>query len=97
MEELVCPGTVTAVTEGLLHAVAKHACVSGDRVHGHYDDARRWLGHLAWFGVDLDALTADLEEAPRRTARQARVPAPLAASHAGTAQAGARPAAGVAA
>ncbi|MER6281396.1 transaldolase family protein [Streptomyces sp. NPDC059688] len=101
VEELVCPGTVTAVPEGLLNAVADHACVSGDRVHGRVGDARRRLGHLAWFGVELDGLTTALEQEAARGTRRGRTPAtPIAtvdASRTGTARDGVRHPAGFAA
>ncbi|MGW7824752.1 transaldolase family protein [Streptomyces puniciscabiei] len=100
IEELVTPDTVAAVPESLLKPVAEHAFVSGDRVHGHYDDARRWIGRLAWFGVDLDAVTARLEqERAHRAIRPAWMPSavPAASPHVEAQEDAVRAAAGLAA
>jgi transaldolase len=60
--ELVAPNTVTTMPEPTIEAVADHGAVAGDAVRAHYDDADQVFADLARVGVDMDDVTALLEE-----------------------------------
>ncbi len=62
VDELVAPGVVNTMPGGTLEAVADHGHVTGDTVTTAYDDARERLARLAALGVDLDAVTSELED-----------------------------------
>lgn len=59
--ELVAPGTVNTMPEATLRAVADHGEIRGDTVRGAYADAAAVMAALAEVGVDLDAVTEQLE------------------------------------
>jgi transaldolase len=59
--ELVAPGVVNTMPEATLDAVADHGKITGDTVHGHYDDAQQLLDRLAAIGVDYDDVVETLE------------------------------------
>lgn len=61
VDELVAPHVVNTMPEKTLEAVADHGTVTGDTVTGAQEDARAVLDGLAALGVDLDAVTEDLE------------------------------------
>jgi len=60
--DLVAPGTVNTMPEGTLRAVADHAVITGDTIHGTYDAAREYFRQLAAAGVDFDDVTQTLED-----------------------------------
>lgn len=62
VDELVAPGVVNTMPGATLEAVADHAKISGDTVTGGYDEAQLRLDQLAAVGIDLDEVTAELEE-----------------------------------
>ncbi|MFI1282223.1 transaldolase family protein [Streptomyces sp. NPDC020858] len=68
VEELVAPGAVHALSEDTLSAVADRGQILGDTVQRHYDDARRVLSYLPWFGISPRTLAASLEAAHLRAA-----------------------------
>lgn len=72
VEELVAPGTVVAVPEVTLRAVADRAQVRGDRVRRHYADARRVLSYLEWFGISYKTVASSLEAAELRASVRSR-------------------------
>jgi transaldolase len=59
--ELVAPGTVNTMPEPTIYAVADHAALRGDTVHGTYDDARQVFADLEDLGVGYDSVTEVLE------------------------------------
>jgi transaldolase len=59
---LVAPNTVNTMPEPTIEAVAEHGEVSGDTVRAHYDDADAVMADLARVGVDVDDVTAVLED-----------------------------------
>ena len=59
--ELVAPGTVNTMPEATLDAVADHGVVRGDTITGAYDDAAQVMAGLKDAGVDIDAVTEQLE------------------------------------
>lgn len=59
--ELAVANTVNTMPEKTLLATARDGGVNGDRVHGHYDDARAVMASLAALGVSLDSVTEELE------------------------------------
>ncbi|WP_372595296.1 transaldolase [Actinotalea sp.] len=59
--ELVAPGVVNTMPDATLEAVADHGVVRGDTVTREYPEARATLEALGEVGIDLDAVTADLE------------------------------------
>ncbi|MCC5947129.1 MAG: transaldolase [Nitriliruptoraceae bacterium] len=60
--ELVASDTVNTMPEGTLRAVADHGQVTGDTITPNIDAARQLLADLAAVGIDLDEVTALLEE-----------------------------------
>ncbi len=62
VDELVVAGVVNTMPEATLRAVADHGGDATDRVTGTQDDAARVVERLAAVGVDLDEVTAQLEE-----------------------------------
>ncbi|QDB79304.1 transaldolase [Georgenia sp. 311] len=63
VEELVVPGVVNTMPESTLRAVADHARLSGDTVHGREDEAREVLASLERYGISyrdvMEALEAE--------------------------------------
>ena len=59
--DLVTHGVVNTMPEKTLDAVADHGDVKGDTIVGKYDEAREDLEKLKAAGVDLDEVTALLE------------------------------------
>lgn len=62
VEELVARFTVNTMPGSTLEAVADHGEIRGDTVTGTYDEARDRISGLASLGIDLDQVTAELEE-----------------------------------
>ena len=60
--DLVASGTVNTMPEKTLDAAADHAEITGDTVTPHFTDAHEVLGMLADLGIDLDQVTAQLED-----------------------------------
>ncbi|WP_225754366.1 transaldolase [Actinotalea sp. Marseille-Q4924] len=61
VDELVAPDTVNTMPGKTLEAVADHGEVRGDTVTTAYDDAAARMERLAAVGIDLDAVTEQLE------------------------------------
>ncbi|MDD9206348.1 transaldolase, partial [Georgenia sp. 10Sc9-8] len=61
VEELVVADVVNTMPEKTMLAVADHAEVRGDTVHGTYDDARQVLDDLERLGIDYLEVTELLE------------------------------------
>ncbi|GLL03401.1 transaldolase [Dactylosporangium matsuzakiense] len=61
VSELVVRGTVNTMPGATLMAFADHGVVTGDTVHGTYDDARDRLAALQRLGIDFDEVTELLE------------------------------------
>jgi transaldolase len=59
--DLVAPSTVNTMPEGTLRAVADHAHITGDTIHGTYADAQATLDALAELGIDYDDVVTQLE------------------------------------
>ena len=59
--DLVAPGVVNTMPEATLDAVADHAAVPTDSIHGTYGDAERVLAELADIGIDYDDVMQLLE------------------------------------
>ena len=59
---LVAPGVVNTMPEATLRAVADHADVPDDSVHGTYQDAQAVLDRLAELGVDYHDVVTHLED-----------------------------------
>jgi transaldolase len=59
--DLVADNTVNTAPEKTIDAVADHATIRGDTVHGNYDDAQRVFDELTALGIDLDDVFAVLE------------------------------------
>ena len=62
VDELVAPGVVNTMPGATLEAVADHAVITGDTVTGRHAEAQDRLDRLGAVGVDLDEVTAQLEE-----------------------------------
>jgi transaldolase len=60
--ELVVDGTVNTMPEKTLDAVADHGEITGDTVHGTYDEARTVMQGLADLDIAYDDVVATLEE-----------------------------------
>jgi transaldolase len=59
--ELVAPGVVNTMPEATLDAVADHGKITGDTVHGRYEEAQQLLDRLAALGIDYDDVVETLE------------------------------------
>lgn len=66
VEELIAPDTVSVMSGATLLAVADHGKVRGNTVIRHYEDARRVLSYLSWFGISYRTLVTSLEAASLR-------------------------------
>jgi len=62
VSELVAPGVVNTMPEKTLEAVADHGEVTGDTVRPAEAEAAHLLASLPVIGVDLDAVTQQLED-----------------------------------
>jgi transaldolase len=60
--ELVAPNTVNTMPEATLQAVADHGEITGDTIHGSYDQARADLDALAGVGISYDEVVRLLED-----------------------------------
>ncbi len=60
--ELVAPDTVNTMPESTLHAIADHARLRGDTIHGTYDQSRQVFADLARLGIGYDDVVNVLEE-----------------------------------
>jgi transaldolase len=60
--DLVAPDTVNTMPESTLRAMADHGVLTGDTVHGGYQQARELLAQLEALGIGYDDVTAVLEE-----------------------------------
>jgi transaldolase len=60
--ELVAPNTVNTMPEATMDAVAQQDRISGDRVHGTYEQARAELDALEALGVSYDDVVQVLED-----------------------------------
>ncbi|MGW5917488.1 transaldolase [Nocardia fluminea] len=58
---LVAPGVVNTMPEATLHAVADHAEIPRDSIHGTYPRARQVLDELATLSIDYDEIVTTLE------------------------------------
>ncbi|GAA4913896.1 transaldolase family protein [Streptomyces coeruleoprunus] len=63
VEELVAPGTVTALPPSALADVAATALIAGARAHREYACSDRLFGYLEWVGIKYDEVVDDLEYA----------------------------------
>ncbi|MFI2752213.1 transaldolase [Cellulomonas sp. P22] len=61
VEELVVAGTVNTMPEATLRAFAEHGTVRGDTVSGAQVESARVISALAGLGIEMDAVTAQLE------------------------------------
>jgi transaldolase len=59
--DLVAPGVVNTMPEATLDAVADHAAVPSDSIHGTYGDAEAVLAELESIGIDYDDVMQLLE------------------------------------
>ncbi|WP_432420533.1 transaldolase [Nocardia carnea] len=59
--DLVAPGVVNTMPEATLHAVADHAHIPRDSIHGTYPQAHQTLEQLTAHGIDYDDVVATLE------------------------------------
>ncbi|TRW44285.1 transaldolase [Georgenia yuyongxinii] len=62
VDELVVDGVVNTMPEKTMRAVADHANLRGDTVHGTYEESRRLLDQLERLGVSYTDVTDTLEE-----------------------------------
>ncbi|MEU7031197.1 transaldolase [Streptomyces sp. NPDC015232] len=60
--DLVAPGTVNTMPEATLEATADHGEVTGDTIHGTYDEARSLLDDVAALGISYDDVVQLLED-----------------------------------
>jgi transaldolase len=60
--ELVASGVVNTMPEATLHAVADHAQIPADSVHGTHEQAQRVLDDLASLGLDYQDVVRTLEQ-----------------------------------
>ncbi|WP_425297895.1 transaldolase [Nocardia abscessus] len=61
VSDLIAPGVVNTMPEATLHAVADHAHIPHDSIHGTYPQAHQTLEELAALGIDYDDVVATLE------------------------------------
>ncbi len=59
--ELVAEGVVNTMPEATIEAVADHAELRGDTIHGTYDESRKLFADLDELGIGYDDVTAVLE------------------------------------
>ena len=59
--DLVAPDVVNTMPEDTLRAVADHADVTADSIHGTYEEAHEVLERLAGLGVDYQDVVSQLE------------------------------------
>ncbi|MBV7701588.1 transaldolase [Nocardia nova] len=59
--DLVAPGVINTMPEATLRAVADHALMPHDSIHGTYPQARQALDELAALGIDYDDVVTSLE------------------------------------
>lgn len=59
--DLVAPGVINTMPEATLRAVADHAHIPPDSIHGSYPQARQTLDELGALGIDYDDVVASLE------------------------------------
>ncbi|MFI7195520.1 transaldolase family protein [Nocardia nova] len=59
--DLVAPGVINTMPEATLRAVADHARVPRDSIHGTYPQAWQTLEELAALGIDYDDIVTTLE------------------------------------
>lgn len=62
VEELVAPGTVSALSEATLRATAAHGAVRGDTVTGGYAQARADLAAVERLGISYDEVVRQLAD-----------------------------------
>src|SRR5262249_44654825 len=62
VEELIAPHTVNTMPPQTIDAFRDHGEVGGDTARENVEQARAQIAALAEVGIDLDALTAQLEE-----------------------------------
>jgi transaldolase len=62
VSDLIASGIVNTMPEGTLRDVADHGDVSGDTIHGTYDESRRYFEQLAAVGVSYDDVVQTLED-----------------------------------
>ncbi|NMN99057.1 transaldolase [Antrihabitans stalactiti] len=60
--DLVADGVINTMPEATLHAVADHAQIPRDRIHGTYSEARQTLVELGALGIDYDDVVTALED-----------------------------------
>ncbi|MET9295213.1 transaldolase [Streptomyces sp. NPDC003077] len=72
VEELVAPDTISVLSEETLRAVADHGAVRGDSVRRHYEESRRVLSYLPWFGISYRTVVSQLEAATLRQSAASR-------------------------
>jgi transaldolase len=62
VDELVVDGVVNTMPEKTMRAVADHANLRGDTIHGTYEESRRLLDQLERLGVSYTDVTDTLED-----------------------------------
>ncbi|MCF2530517.1 transaldolase [Yinghuangia soli] len=62
VDDLVVRGTVNTMPEATLDAAADHGDITGDTVHGTYDQSRAELAALADLGISYDEVVQLLED-----------------------------------
>ncbi|MFC4612438.1 transaldolase [Streptomyces maoxianensis] len=62
VEDLVAPGTVNTMPEATLEATADHGRITGNTVHGTYEQSRDELEALEKLGISYDDVVQLLEE-----------------------------------
>jgi transaldolase len=60
--DLVAEDTVNTMPEPTIKATADHGVITGDSVHGHYDEARKLFADLEKLGVSYDDVVKVLED-----------------------------------
>ncbi|MFF3245650.1 transaldolase [Streptomyces sp. NPDC002870] len=62
VDELVAPGTVNTMPEATLEATADHGRITGDTVHGTYEQSRAELEAIEKLGISYDDVVQLLED-----------------------------------
>lgn len=62
VDELVAPGTVNTMPEATLEATADHGQITGDTVHGTYEQSRAELEAIEKLGISYDDVVQLLED-----------------------------------